>query len=160
VRLKLEDGTEYAQTGVLKFREVSVDQATGSVTLRAQFPNPHEVLLPGMYVRAVLDEAVNRAAVLAPQQAISRDPKGNAVAMVVGKDGRAEQRSVVTGRAIGNSWLILQGLNSGDQLIVEGSDKVHAGDAVRAVAINITESSGTRAADLAGSGEPSQARSL
>jgi membrane fusion protein (multidrug efflux system) len=160
VRLKLEDGTEYAQTGVLKFHEVSVDQATGSVTLRAQFPNPHEVLLPGMYVRAVLDEAVNRAAVLAPQQAISRDAKGNAVAMVVGKEGRAEQRSVVTGRAIGNSWLILQGLNSGDRLIVEGFDKVHAGDAVRAVAVNIGDSSGARAADLAGSSEPSQARSL
>jgi membrane fusion protein (multidrug efflux system) len=134
VRLKLEDGTEYPQAGALKFQEVSVDEATGSVTLRAQFPNPQGVLLPGMYVRAVLDEAVNNAALLAPQQAISRDPKGNAMAMVVGSDNRVERRTVVTARALGNDWLVTAGLNAGDRLIVEGLNKVRAGDTVRPVA--------------------------
>jgi membrane fusion protein (multidrug efflux system) len=134
VRLKLEDGTEYPQTGALKFQEVSVDEATGSVTLRAQFPNPQGVLLPGMYVRAVLDEAVNNAAVLAPQQAISRDPKGNAMAMVVGSDNKVERRPVVTERALGNDWLVTAGLNPGDRLIVEGLNKVRVGDTVRPVA--------------------------
>lgn len=131
VRLKLEDGTDYSETGTLKFQEVAVDQATGSVTLRAQFPNPRGVLLPGMYVRAVLDDAVNTAALLAPQQSISRDASGEAIAMVVGKNNRVEQRSVITGRAIGNDWLVLSGLSAGDRLIVEGLSKIHRGDPVR-----------------------------
>ena len=131
VRLKLEDGTDYSETGTLKFQEVAVDQATGSVTLRAQFPNPRGVLLPGMYVRAVLDDAVNTAALLAPQQSISRDARGEAIAMVVGKNNQVEQRSVITGRAIGNDWLVVSGLSSGDRLIVEGLGKVHPGDSVR-----------------------------
>jgi membrane fusion protein, multidrug efflux system len=136
VRLELEDGTPYTETGVLKFQEVAVDQATGSVTLRAQFPNPRGVLLPGMYVHAVVDEAVDSAALLAPQQSISRDSKGNAVAMIVGKEDQVEQRAVVTARAVGNDWLILSGLNPGDRLIVEGLNKIHPGDKVRAVAVD------------------------
>ncbi len=131
---RLEDGAEYPQAGFLKFQEVSVDEAAGSVTLRAQFPNPQGVLLPGMYVRAVLDEAVNKAALLAPQQAISRDPKGNAMAMVVGSDNKVERRTVVTARALGNDWLVTAGLNAGDRLIVEGLNKVRVGDTVRPVA--------------------------
>ena len=137
VRLKLEDGTQYPETGKLKFQEVAVDQATGSVTLRAQFPNPRGVLLPGMYVHAVVDEAVDSAALLAPQQSISRDSKGNAVALIVGKEDRVEQRTVVAARAVGNDWLILSGLNPGERVIVEGSNKVHPGDKVRAVAVDI-----------------------
>jgi membrane fusion protein (multidrug efflux system) len=136
VRLELEDGTQYPETGRLKFQEVAVDEATGSVTLRAQFPNPRGVLLPGMYVHAVVDEAVNGSALLAPQQSISRDSKGNAVALIVGKEGQVEQRAVATARAVGNDWLILSGLNPGDRLIVEGSNKVHPGDRVRAVAVD------------------------
>jgi membrane fusion protein (multidrug efflux system) len=131
VRLKLEDGTDYSETGTLKFQEVAVDQATGSVILRAQFPNPRGVLLPGMYVRAVLDDAVNTAALLAPQQSISRNARGEAIAMVVAKNNQVEQRSVITGRAIGNNWLVVSGLSAGDRLIVEGLSKVHPGDPVR-----------------------------
>jgi membrane fusion protein, multidrug efflux system len=136
VRLKLEDASEYAWPGVLKFQEVAVDTSTGSVTLRAQFPNPDGVLLPGMYVEAVLSEAVNTVAVLAPQQAISRDPKGNAFALVVGTNGRVEQRAVDADRTIGSDWLIQKGLAAGDRLIVEGAGKVRVGDLVHAVALN------------------------
>ena len=118
VSLKLEDGTEYAEYGTLKFQEVAVDPATGSVTLRAQFPNPRGDLLPGMYVRAVLDDAVNSSALLAPQLSISRDARGNPVAMIVGKNDQVEQREVVIARSVGNNYMISSGLQSGDRLIV------------------------------------------
>jgi membrane fusion protein, multidrug efflux system len=136
VRLKLEDGSDYSSLGTMKFQEVAVDESTGSVTLRAQFPNAEGVLLPGMYVRAVLDEAVNTAGILAPQQGVTRDVKGNATVMVVGKNNQVEQRVVVADRAIGNSWLISSGLSSGDQLVIEGLNKIRAGDTVRPVALN------------------------
>lgn len=145
IRLKLEDGSDYASRGTLKFHEVAVDEATGSITLRAQFPNPDGVLLPGMYVRAVLDEAVNTAAILAPQQGITRDAKGAATAMVIGKDDKVEQRTVVADRAIGNQWLITGGLAAGDRIVVEGLNKIRDGDSVRPVALD-TDS--TRAADI------------
>jgi len=135
VSLKLEDGSQYAQAGILQFQEVAVDQATGSVTLRARFPNPQGLLLPGMYVRAVIEDAVQPAALLAPQQGIGRDPTGDAFALVIGPGNRVERRTVVTERAVGNQWLITSGLKAGDQLIVEGLGKVHAGDAVRVVAL-------------------------
>jgi membrane fusion protein (multidrug efflux system) len=135
VSLKLEDGTEYGEYGTLKFQEVAVDQATGSVTLRAQFPNPRGDLLPGMYVRAVLDDAVNSSALLAPQLSISRDARGNPVAMIVGKDDQVEQREVVIARSVGNNYMISSGLNSGDRLIVEGLNKIHVGDKIRPVAV-------------------------
>jgi membrane fusion protein (multidrug efflux system) len=148
VRLELEDGTEYGEKGTLKFQEVAVDPATGSVTLRAQFPNARGVLLPGMYVRAVLDEATNSAALLVPQQGITRDSKGQAIAMLVGQNDKVEQRTVVTARAVGNEWLITSGLNAGDRLIVEGLNKVHAGDTVRPVAFDTAVAqSGTSAGD-------------
>lgn len=137
VRLKLEDGSQYSEVGSLKFQEVAVDPATGSVILRAQFPNPDGVLLPGMYVQAVLDEAVESDALLVPQQSISYDLQGNAIAMVVNKNNRVEQRTVVTARAIGNEWLITSGLDVGDQLIVEGLSKVRPNDIVRPVTLEI-----------------------
>lgn len=150
VRLKLEDGSEYEQNGTLKFREVAVDEATGSVTLRAQFPNPKGVLLPGMYVRAVLDEAVKSAAMIAPQQSITRDPKGNALAMVVDGNNKVEQRTVVTERVIGKSWLITSGLAAGERVIVEGLNKIRPGDTVEPVALNLdAPESGVRAAGAA-----------
>ncbi|MDY0748988.1 efflux RND transporter periplasmic adaptor subunit [Paucibacter sp. R3-3] len=133
VSLKLEDGTAYPLKGQLKFAEVAVDESTGSVTLRAQFPNPKGVLLPGMYVRAQLDQAVDPAAILAPQQGISRDAKGNATASVVNAENKVEQRAPTATRAIGDQWLITAGLKSGDRLIVQGLSKIRPGDTVKVV---------------------------
>ena len=136
--LKLEDGSVYKQNGTLQFQEIAVDESTGSVTLRATFPNPDGVLLPGMYVRTLVDEAVNPAAILVPQQAIQRDPKGNATALIVTADNKVEKRVVVTERAIGDTWLVNSGLNAGDRVIVEGVNKVRVGDLVRVVDVTTT----------------------
>ena len=133
VRLKLEDGSEYPHVGTMKFAEVAVDTSTGSVTLRAEFPNPEGVLLPGMYVRAVLDRQVRTSAILAPQQGVTRDLKGNATALVLTPDNKVEQRTLVAERAIGDRWLITDGLAAGDRLIIEGTNKVRVGDAVTPV---------------------------
>lgn len=133
VHLKLEDGTAYSEAGSMKFAEVAVDESTGSVTLRAEFPNPDGVLLPGMYVRAVLDQPVSTTAILAPQQGVTRDVKGNATALVLTAENKVEQRALVAERAIGDRWLISDGLSQGDRLIVEGTSKVRAGDSVNPV---------------------------
>ena len=133
VKLVLSDGTPYPQEGQLKFSEVTVDQSTGSVTLRAVFPNPNKVLLPGMFVRANLNEGVYQNGILAPQQGVSHDPKGAASAFVVGADGKAQARTLTTGEAIGDKWLVTGGLKPGDKLIVEGLLKVQPGMAVHAV---------------------------
>ncbi len=136
-RLLLEDGSQYAREGKLKFAEIAVDEATGSVTLRAEFPNPDGTLLPGMFVRAVLDEAIDPAAVLAPQQGVTRDPKGDATALVLTADNKLESRTVTTQRAIDDKWLISSGLAAGDRLVVQGLNKVKAGDTVKAVAVDL-----------------------
>jgi len=136
--LKLEDGSVYKQNGTLQFQEIAVDESTGSVTLRATFPNPDGVLLPGMYVRTLVDEAVNSAAILVPQQAIQRDPKGNATALIVTADNKVEKRVVVTERSIGDTWLVNSGLNAGERVIVEGVNKVRVGDVVRVVDVTTT----------------------
>lgn len=133
VTLILEDGSTYAEKGRLALTEVAVDESTGSVTLRAVFPNPQHVLLPGMFVRARVDEGVMDDAILAPQQGITRDVKGNATALVVDADGKVAQREVATGEAYGDKWLVESGLKSGDRLIVEGTSKVAAGQQVKAV---------------------------
>ena len=135
VKLKLGDGTLYDRDGTLEFAEVAVDEATGSVTLRATFPNPDGVLLPGMYVRAALDQAVATTAILAPQQGISHDPKGNATALVVGAGDKVEPRTLVADRAIGDRWLVTSGLSAGDRLIVEGLNKVGPGMPVHPVEV-------------------------
>jgi membrane fusion protein (multidrug efflux system) len=135
VKLELADGTTYDKDGTLEFAEVAVDEATGTVTLRATFPNPDDTLLPGMYVRAVLDRAVVTSAILAPQQGVTRDPKGNATALVVGADGKVEPRTLVADRAIGDRWLVTKGLVAGDKLIVEGLNKVGPGMPVHATEI-------------------------
>ena len=142
VHLKLEDGSAYSHSGSMKFAEVAVDESTGSVTLRAEFPNPDGVLLPGMYVRAVLDQATNTHAILAPQQGVTRDLKGNATALVLTADNKVEQRALVAERAIGDRWLISNGLAVGDRLIVEGTNKIRVGDTVNPVDVG----SGTKAA--------------
>ncbi len=134
MRLVLEDGTKYPQPGTLKFSDVTVNQGTGSVTLRTVFPNPSQLLLPGMYVRAVIEEGIMDQAILVPQQGVSRDPAGNAVAMVVGAEGKVEPRTIKIGRAIGDKWLVSEGLQPGDRLIVEGLQKAHPGAPVRVVA--------------------------
>ncbi|HMM35620.1 MAG TPA: efflux RND transporter periplasmic adaptor subunit [Thermoanaerobaculia bacterium] len=133
VKLILEDGTPYAREGKLKFREVTVDPATGSVTLRMVFPNPDHVLLPGMYVRAVVEEGVLSDALFVPQQGVARTPKGEPYALVAGKDGKVEQRMLTVGRAIGDRWLVTSGLSAGDQVIVEGAQRVRPGADVKAV---------------------------
>ncbi len=127
VKLILPDGSTYAQAGTLEFAEVAVDEATGTVTLRAKFPNPDETLLPGMYVRAQLEEAVDQDAILAPQQGVTHDPKGAATAMVVGADNKVEVRTLAADRAIGDRWLVESGLKVGDKLIVEGLNKIGPG---------------------------------
>lgn len=142
VHLRLEDGSQYSQSGTMKFAEVSVDESTGSVTLRAEFPNPDGLLLPGMYVRAMLDQSISKSAIMAPQQGVTRDLKGNATALVLTPDNKVEQRTLVAERAIGDRWLISDGLAEGDRLIVEGTSKVRAGDMVNPVDV----SSGPKAA--------------
>jgi membrane fusion protein (multidrug efflux system) len=133
VKLLLEDGSPYPQTGTLKFSEVTVDQSTGSVTLRAVFPNPRQVLLPGMFVRAVLVEGVDENAILIPQRGVTRNPKGDAVVMVVGAEDKAEPRSIKVVRTVGDSWLVSDGLKTGDRVILEGLQKARPGTQVKAV---------------------------
>lgn len=133
VRLLLEDGTPYAHEGTLKFQDVTVAPSTGAVTLRMVFPNPDHVLLPGMFVRAVLEEGSDERAILAPQQGVARDPRGNAYALVVGADGKVESRELEIGRAIGNRWLVTKGLAAGDRVIVDGLLTLRPGMPVAAV---------------------------
>ena len=133
VTLKLEDGSTYPLQGKLQFTDVTVDPSTGAVTLRALFPNPQGLLLPGMFVRAVVAEGVAQNGLLAPQQGVSRDEKGLPVALVVDSTGHVQQRQVQTDGAVGNQWLIRGGLAPGDRLIVEGLQNVKPGDAVHAV---------------------------
>lgn len=135
VTLTLEDGSTYPEKGRLALTEVAVDESTGSVTLRAIFPNPQHVLLPGMFVRARIDEGIMNDAILAPQQGITRDAKGDATVLVVDADNNVEQRTVQTGDTYGDKWLVLSGLKAGDKLIVEGTGKVSPGQAVKAVAV-------------------------
>jgi membrane fusion protein (multidrug efflux system) len=135
VSLILEDGSTYSETGRLTLTEVAVDESTGSVTLRAVFPNPKQELLPGMFVRARVDEGVMDNAILAPQQGITRDAKGNATALVVNTSNKVEQRTQQTGETYGDKWLVLSGLQAGDKLIVEGTGKVAAGQEVKAEAV-------------------------
>jgi membrane fusion protein (multidrug efflux system) len=133
VSLKLEDGTDYPLKGRLQFADVTVDQTTGAVTLRAIFPNPHGVLLPGMYVRAVVAQGDKPSALLVPQQGVTRGPTGDATAMVVDDSGRAQTRVVQTTGVVGDKWLVSCGLKPGDKLIVEGLQRVRPGIPVRAV---------------------------
>lgn len=126
-RLILEDGTSYGAEGTLQFSEVTVDQGTGSVTLRAIFPNPEGLLLPGMFVRATIDEGVREGAILAPQQGITHAPDGSATALIVGNDDKVDKRSVVLDRALGDKWIVTRGLSPGDRLVVAGVQKVRPG---------------------------------
>lgn len=139
VQLVLEDGTVYGHSGKLQFAEVSVDENTGSVILRAEFPNPDGLLLPGMYVRAVLNTGTDPQAILVPQKAISRNAKGQAVAMVVNDQGVVEAKIVTTAEVIDNQWRITAGLEAGDKLIVEGLQKIRPGAPVTPKVISETQ---------------------
>jgi len=132
VEIVLEDGSTFAQQGRLSFAEALVDPATGAVALRVVVPNPDQLLLPGMFVRARVANGVRSNGILAPQQGITRNPRGDATALVVGADGKVEERVVKVSRAIGDKWLVDEGLNAGDKLIVEGLQKVKAGATVTA----------------------------
>ena len=133
VKLILEDGAEYPLEGTLQFRDVTVDQTTGTVTLRVVFPNPEGVLLPGMFVRAVVRKGVNEAAILVPQEAVSRDPKGNPLTLVVDSQGTVEERPIEVDRAVGNQWLVASGLVPGERVIVEGIQMVRPGVSVKTI---------------------------
>lgn len=151
VTILLEDGTPFAQQGRLAFTEVSVDPSTGSFALRVQVANPDHVLLPGMYVRAVIGNGVREDALLVPQRGVTRDPKGNASAMVVGKDGKVAVRPVTVSRAIGDQWLVESGLAAGDRVIVAGLQKIKPGIAVQATEAASAASPAVAAKPAAGS---------
>ena len=134
VGLTLEDGSDYGREGKFQFSDVTVAQDTGTVTLRAIFPNPQGLLLPGMYVRAHLVEGTQAQGVLVPQQAVSRDEKGNPQAFVVGAGDKLEVRPLTTSRAIGNKWLVTSGLKPGDRLVMDGTMMLQPGVPVKPVA--------------------------
>jgi len=133
VRLRLEDGTEYSQTGSVEFSEVMVNENTGTVTLRARFPNPQGILLPGMFVRASFAQAIDTQAFLVPQAGLSRDPRGNATVYVVGPGNRAVARTVVATRTEGPNWVVTQGLAPGDKVIVQGTANLRPDAEIRPV---------------------------
>lgn len=141
ISLKLDDGSTYAHEGHLKFSGVSVNEGTGTVTLRAQIANPDRLLLPGMYVRAVLEQARDDQAILIPQQAVTRSASGVTTVLLV-VNGKVEQRVLTIDRAVGNQWWVKTGLNAGDQVIVEGGQKVRVGEAV------VAQNPGTRSRTL------------
>ena len=137
VKLQLEDGTPYPLPGTVEFSEVTVDANAGTVTLRARFPNPQNLLMPGMFVRVLTPQATVPNAILAPQQGVSRDARGQATAYVVNAQNKVELRSLTLGQAVGQSWLVTKGLHAGDRLIVEGTDKVAPGAVVHPVATKV-----------------------
>ncbi|MPZ43145.1 MAG: efflux RND transporter periplasmic adaptor subunit [Betaproteobacteria bacterium] len=146
VSLTLEDGSAYSESGTLQFAEAMVDPNTGSVVLRARFPNPTGLLLPGMYVRARLSQATVREAILVPQQGVSRDPRGQATVMLVGPDDKAVQRVIEAERTIGDKWLVRSGLRPGDRVITEGLGRIRAGQVVNPVPASAPAARNARAA--------------
>jgi len=153
VTLTLEDGSSYPQAGSLQFSEVSVDAGTGSVLLRAVFPNPKRTLLPGMFVRATLGLGSSRQALLVPQAAVSRNARGDATVLVVDAAGKVSERVIAVDRAVGSSWLVSAGLAAGERVIVEGVQKARAGAIVKAVPIAANAAGGTPPAGNAATGK-------
>jgi len=135
--------------GTLQFRDITVDPTTGSVTLRLVFPNPKGDLLPGMFVRAVVKDGLSEQAILIPQQAVSRDIKGNPVALILDPGGKVQQRLLRLDRAIGDQWLVTSGLAAGDHVIVEGLQKVRAGAPAKEVPFDAGKKSSAGAEDTA-----------
>jgi membrane fusion protein (multidrug efflux system) len=133
VRLLLPDGTDYGVTGTVEFSQVIVDPNTGTVTLRASFPNPDNILLPGMFVKARFAQAINTQAILVPEQALSRDPQGNATVWIVGPGNKAVQQTVIADRTQGASWVVTSGLQPGDKIITQGTGNLRPNASVRPV---------------------------
>jgi membrane fusion protein, multidrug efflux system len=151
VRLKLPDGSDYGYSGTVEFSQVIVDQGTGSVTVRARFPNPQSLLLPGMFVTAQFAQAVDTSAFLVPQEAVSRDPKGNATVWVVGSGNRAVQRVVVADRTEGPYWVVTQGLAAGEKVITQGTANLRDGAQIKPVPASAPQRVQARPAGAAGS---------
>lgn len=150
VRLVLEDGSLYDAAGKVRFAEAMVDESTGTVTLRAEFPNPQGWLLPGMFVRARFTQAVDRGAYLVPQTAVSRDEKGEAKLYVVGKDDKAEQRKIVAPRTQGEYWVVTGGIQPGDRIITQGTGRLRPGAAIKAVPADTPQPVTPKGRNLAG----------
>lgn len=148
VKLILDDGSAYPLDGVLQFQDVTVDPTTGSVILRAIFPNPQGILLPGMFVRAIVTEGTNEQAILVPQQGVFRNPRGEAVALIVDAEDKVQQRILTIDRAIGNKWLVSSGLNPGDRVIVEGIQRARPGSLVKIVDSDIGREDDQAAGDV------------
>lgn len=135
IKVVLEDGSIYSQEGILKFSGVTVNPTSGAVTLRAVVPNKEQLLLPGMYVRARIQEAVKEQAILVPQQSVSRNAQGEATVLIVNKQGEVELRTLSADKSVGNQWLVNEGLAEGDQVIVDGAQKIKIGDKVKPVKV-------------------------
>ncbi|WP_413712439.1 efflux RND transporter periplasmic adaptor subunit [Rhizobium sp. Rhizsp82] len=142
VNVKLEDGSKYDKPGKFEFLESSVSQTLGTVTARATFPNPDRLLLPGMYVRATIEEGVAPNSFLVPQRAVTRDTKGDPTAMFVSTDGKVQRRTLSVQRSIGNSWLVAGGINDGDRVIVEGIQRVRDGQDVKVDDVTLDDATG------------------
>ena len=157
VTLQLEDGSTYAHEGTLQFSDVTVDPSTGAITLRALFPNPDGILLPNMYVRAAIEEGIRENAILVPQQAVTRDNKGQAIALVVGADNMVETRPLKTARTLGSDWLIDSGVRPGERVIVEGSQRARPGAPVQASEASAVNKAAPPAATAAPTSAPRSA---
>jgi membrane fusion protein (multidrug efflux system) len=142
VKLKLDTGQEYPQSGTLEFAEANIDQTTGTFTVRAEFPNSDRLLLPGMFVRASIQEGIAENSFLLPQRAVGRNSKGEATAKFVSAEGKVEERVLITRRSIGNNWLVDTGVKDGERVIVEGSQLVRPGQTVTANEVSIDEATG------------------
>ncbi|EEE8154721.1 multidrug efflux RND transporter periplasmic adaptor subunit AcrA [Salmonella enterica] len=154
VDLVTSDGIKFPQSGTLEFSDVTVDQTTGSITLRAIFPNPDHTLLPGMFVRARLQEGTKPTALLVPQQGVTRTPRGDATVLVVGADNEVETRQIVASQAIGDKWLVTDGLKAGDRVVVSGLQKVRPGAQVK-----VQEITADNKQQAASGDQPAQPRS-
>jgi membrane fusion protein (multidrug efflux system) len=142
VHLTLEDGSQYEQTGKLEFAEAAVAETVGTISVRVIFPNPTRVLLPGMYVRATIQEGVAENSFLVPQRAVFRNSKGEPTAFFVNTDGKIQQRGLTIQRSIGNSWLVAEGVNEGDRVVVEGSQRVRNGQEVNVASVTVDDATG------------------
>ncbi|MDF3812860.1 MULTISPECIES: efflux RND transporter periplasmic adaptor subunit [Rhodopseudomonas] len=155
IKLKLDNGTVYSHTGKFAFVESNVSETTGTFALRAEFPNPDRLLLPGMYVRAIIEEGIAENSFVVPQRGVTRNTKGEATALIVTPEGKVEQRVLTVGRNVGNNWLASAGVKDGDRVIVEGTQLVRPGQDVTAVEVSIDENTGEVRARKQGALSPS-----